>query len=252
MDRELLYHGIDRMDERGFQGQGVNILIYEEPESGHAARVEQSVLFMAPQARTFCAWFHPGHFKAREMVSYIVENDIHIVNISLAASGYPEAFLRTLDGFVRRGMLSFCAAGNERERGPFGLGIDVAITVGAASLDPRGRPRRDAESAVSRYLDFLFLRPPPTLAGRGTSFAAPMACGFAARLLSGYGRLSQAEMYRVFRSLARRVPLGGRPERASRREEHWNRYAGWGIPVYRPARMEEILREIHAQREDGE
>ena len=233
----LGFHGIGEMDRLGFRGQGVNILVFEVPETGHADRVEASVRYMAPEANVLRAWFNLHPFHRNDLIRFIVEENIHIVNISLAASGYPEEFLRTLDEFIRRGLLVFSAAGNEGDRGPFGLASDVGIMVGAASLQPDGTVRKDESSAISRWLDFMFLKPPPELAGMGTSFASPMAAGFAARILSGYGGMHQKEMYWAMRALALDMAEPG-----------WDRYTGWGIPVFREDRMDPVYREILAFR----
>lgn len=253
MDKELVFHGVDKLDELGFRGQGVNVLIFEVAESPHADMVEACLAYMAPQARIHRAWFSLRYFKVKEMLTYIIDHDIHIVNISLSAKGYPASFVRLLSDLIDRGLLVFTAGGNGADKGPFGLAMDAGIMVGAAHLSKGGQAVRDKSSAISPYLDVLFLRPPASVAGRGTSFSTPMAAGFAARLLSGYGRIEQNQMLEVFRRLSIKgegllkdeadLGPGGEdrgPEDKGLREKKSPRL-GWGIPVFRPALMEELL-----------
>lgn len=231
MDRELSFHGIDQLDEMGYRGQKVNVLIFEVPGTEHASKVEASLRYMAPEVNVFHAWFNLRNFKLKEMVQYIVENEIHIINISLSSEGYPSQFIQMLDDFIERGLLVFCAAGNDRDHGPFGLAMDVAITIGAASLINDEVCKRDESSAITSYLDFIFLRPPNHIAGYGTSFASPMAAGFAARLLSGYGRIEQPGMIELLRAFSQDHSKLIQDD-VQNSEIIKSKYTGWGIPVF--------------------
>ncbi|QRN86398.1 S8/S53 family peptidase [Clostridia bacterium] len=240
MDKELLFHGIKRLDEMGYKGQKVNVLIFEVPGTDHASRVEASLRYMAPEVNVYHAWYNLRNFKLIEMVQYIVEKEIHIINISLSAEGYPSEFVQMLEDFIERGLLVFCAAGNDRDKGPFGLAMDVAITIGAASLIEEEVCKRDDSSAITSYLDFIFLRPPDHIAGHGTSFASPMAAGLAARLLSGYGRIEQQEMIEVFRVLSQHHSKLLRDD-AENSSVIKSRYTGWGAPIFKQELVEELL-----------
>jgi hypothetical protein len=240
MDRELLFHGINKLDEMGYRGQKVNVLIFEVPGTDHAGRVEDSLRYMAPEVNVFRAWFNLRNFKLKEMVQYIVEKDIHIMNISLSTEGYPYVFIQMLADFIERGLLVFCAAGNDRDRGPFGLAMDVSITIGAASLVGDEVSKRDDSSAITSYLDFTFLRPPEPIAGFGTSFASPMAAGLAARLLSGYGRIEQETMIEVFKALSQHHNKLLRDD-VENNNLIKSKHTGWGLPIFNQQLLEKVL-----------
>lgn len=244
MDDQLQVHGVDWMDDKGFTGQGVNVLVYEWAGSEHSDRVADAVRYMAPGAQVFQAWFDPGRQDMLELIRFIVDNRIHVMNISLASAGTAGRFVRTLNDFVKRGLLVFCAAGNHGDRGPFGLAREVGITVGGAGLDDQGRPVRDDTSGITRYLDFLFQRPPLPQGGMGTSFASPMSAGFAARILSGHGRFDQYQLYDLLRALSRPVLVRepGIRTLELRGADQWDPAAGWGMPVYDPNIVEQVLR----------
>ncbi len=248
MDKELTIHGVDWMEDKGFRGQGVNVLVYEWAGSEHSNRVADAVSYMAPEAQVFQAWFEPGRRDMLELIRFIVDHQIHIMNISLASDGTSGPFVRTLNDFVKRGLLVFCAAGNRRDRGPFGLAREVGITIGGAALDDGGRPVRDDTSGITRYLDFLFQRPPLPQGGMGTSFASPMAAGFAARILSGHGRFDQFGLYELLRELSRPVLVRERGSRTLefRGQDRWDPAAGWGLPVYEPNTVSRVLRRQEA------
>lgn len=232
MDKELIYHGVDHLDALGYKGQGVNVLVFENTENSHSHLVAATAQYMAPECNVI-RWY--SSLESKEIVDYCKANKVDIINISLATRSQYPILIDALRSLIHDGVIVFSAAGNQGEDGHKGLGKEVSIMVGAGSIRADGKAWKDPTSGIDEQMDFIFLTPP---ARQGTSFAAPMAAGLAARLLN-HRRYTQPEIYKLFMDMAEDMAESDWKNWSDQPLEGWDKFSGWGIPRFRPEDMEE-------------
>lgn len=228
MDKELIYHGIDKMEQMGATGAGIKILVLENPSKDHSLNVAAAVRWVAPEVEVI-----RDSIDHRELPAYCREQGIDIINISQATSFISEERNAAYRQFVQDGGILFCAAGNWTDQGPFGVGKEVGIMVGAGTIRSDGKAYRDSYSGIHEEMDFMFLSDKRKM-NNGTSFTAPMAAAWAARLLS-LKRFTQPEIYQIMMDMAE--PL------ADDTITGWDKFQGWGAPRFDPEKIAKYLEE---------
>lgn len=203
MNANLEYMGVDKLHALGCTGKGFNALVLE-PESSHRSLVAKALHEAAPDCTIYTEyWGSSGDLS--EMVRFCANNEIDIINISLATTRDIPEFEEALQKIVDSGVTVFVAGGNEGADGHKGLGHEVGIMVGAATLVD-GKPRKDPHSAIDVEMDFMSLKPPGL---QGTSFASPTLAGIMASIYSYLGKMDQTESYGVLEALAQDMNLPG-------------------------------------------
>ena len=217
MDKELIYHGIDKMESIGATGEGITILVRENPYNEHSKLVASAVKWVTPKANII-----RDNIDHRQLLQYLIDNKVDIINIS-QATNYPSEDLNSvLREFIKLGGIVFCAAGNWTDKGPFGVGKEVAIMIGAGSFRKDGKVYRDTYSGIHEEMDFMFISDKLKM-NNGTSFTSPMAAAWAARLLS-LKKFTQQEMYQIMMEMS--IPL------SDDTIEGWDKWNGWGSPQF--------------------
>ncbi len=154
---------------------------------------------------------------------YATARGARVINISFGGRGYSAAEQRAIDDAVRAGALVVVAAGNDggSAGGPAYPGAyRQVLTVGA--LGPGGRAlalsERGPQVAIAAPGKNIASIPPRALPGiaaaglvrrTGTSMAAAIVSGAAARIIARHPRWSAQQVRAVLRETARDVPPAG-------------------------------------------
>lgn len=211
--------GIDKLHDLSHKGQGWNVLIYEDTDESHRLRVAENLSYTALESNIYHEYFGvKGETDGQQLIDFVHQNNIKVVNISLASNhSYPD-FNIALKQLRDEGVIIFCGAGNEGADGHKGIGHDdnIAIMVGAGT-NRDGGIYKDPYSGIDEEMDFMSLK---KYGYSGTSFASPWLAGMVLCLLNYFGDINADQIYSVLKSICQDMGDEGRDD-----------YTGWGIPI---------------------
>lgn len=220
-------HNFEEWNQLGYKGQGVKILNLEGYD-GHGKSTYDTILKSNLESQV--DWCQMGfglkadvlyhlnittkdrNYKLEnldEFGEFLKEYDI----ITVSQSGSYGSQLEDL--FSKSGAVLISSAGNDDFDGVTGRFKDIGFSIGAVEYR-NGKIIRESYSAVGPKLDFVFFH----YEKEGTSFSAPTAADFCARILGKYPHTNKYQMYDVLVDLC--VDLG---------EANKDQYFGHGLPV---------------------
>jgi subtilisin family serine protease len=157
-------------------------------------------------------------------LKYASARGARVINVSFGGRGFSRLEQDAVDAAVRRGALVVAAAGNTGARGgppdyPGAYRQVMAVGALAATGAPLALSARGPQIAVAAPGEGILSTAPPRLAAgaanglvarTGTSMAAAIVSGAAARIMAERPRLSAQQVRTLIETTASDVPPGGR------------------------------------------
>lgn len=245
LDNQLKYLNVAEYHKLGYKGQGLTVL-NTEPLDRHGQMTSGVLLDYAPELNIInsAISFSASGDKISSIsirvngVSIPLEEAIDKYKIKLVTTSQagktPDIVLNYFKELQKRkGIIFFCAAGNDGTDGVTGKYTkdDTAIAVGSIRLE-NGIVKHNNYSSQGDELDFVMF----TGRGTGTSSASPALAALVSLLLNRYGDFNQNQCVGILKSLS--VDLGD------------VRYYGYGVPVLPLTDKLEILDKLKNSREE--
>lgn len=225
--RQIDFNNVKKYHEQGYKGKGVAIL-NAEGVGNHRNMTSKVIKCYAPEA-TLLESNISAHIKGDKVLyaritiydetldleKAIDKYKIKIINRSFAGSSPKPLLTYFRDIQKRKGVIFFCAAGNNGYEGITGMWAkdDTAIAVGALRILDNCKLELYRYSSRGDELDFVsFLAK-----GEGTSAASPALAAQTALLINKYGDFGQRECVEILKSIS--IRLGPKTE------------YGWGLPI---------------------
>lgn len=243
--RQIEYLNIKKYHGKGYNGKGVTIL-NAEGSGDHRDMTSKVIRDFAPEVKLLESLISVRTSGEKVLEATVTingekldfEKAIDKYNIKIVTRSYSgsssTAYLNYLkDIQKRKGVIFFCAAGNDGSDGVTGIWSrdDTAISVGACRLLENGNIERYSYSSQGEELDFVtFLA-----RGQGTSAASPSLAAQTALLLNRYGNFNQIECVEILKSIG--INLGAKEK------------FGWGLPVLPLTDKLEILEKLRGAEE---
>lgn len=177
-------HKNDVEDKNGHGTHVAGILAANKNDKGIVGVAPMSSLYVAK------AFDHRGvadDFKIKESINWLMENNVHIINMSFSANNKP-SYYEEIKTAYNKGIILVCAAGNSGRARQLSYPAKYPETISVAAVDMRGKVSNfssrnvDADIAAAGY-EILSCYPGGKYARfSGTSMAAPIISGAAAIL----------------------------------------------------------------------
>jgi subtilisin family serine protease len=229
LERQLEFTNVKTYHDAGYTGKGITILNTEDGDEDHGQMTNGCILDYAPNVTIINSWIRQ-RIKSNEFVTmpyievdgeyYDLDDAIDLFNIKLITTSYAGSeptvlldYFKTLQ--EEKGVIMFCAAGNEDDEAGLYSADDTATTVSASKLYEDGTVKIRYYGELGE-IDFSFFMG----SGTGTSAASPSLTGFTALLLDRYGDMTQDEMREVLKSIS--LDYG---------DTGYDDYYGDGIPI---------------------
>lgn len=228
------YLNIDKYHEKGFKGQGINILNLESETSEHGEHVCKVIKDVAPNCKIFkgtigakckggkCVELNIHTSTGKyDLIEFIKTNNIKIINASLGMENLTDKEPTNI--YIRENIIDKLGVIFTNSAGNCGSHICgrykyCAIVVGACWLKDDGTIEKANYSGTGEEIDFnTFCH---GLGQQGTSFSAPFLAGQIALLLNKYKDMNQYQVYNLLKDNCKDLGDKGKD----------NKF-GWGLPI---------------------
>lgn len=231
--------GVTSWHNKGYKGQGINILNTESLDDSHSIFTRDAVVFIAPDSNVYSAdvslkynggiyEYHRVNYNdsVYDWQEFVDLFSIDGVTRSIGSSGtyYNEYKYNYWNQFVEDGILFSCSAGNDG--GSYDMDTvgspfppEISFAIGAISYqESTDTFIKAGYSSTGPDLDFVTF--PVTQYGvSGTSFASPAFMGLCAVIMSRCGKMKFNHIYEFLQDISIDIGIEG---------FDWNH--GWGFP----------------------
>jgi N-acetyl-anhydromuramyl-L-alanine amidase AmpD len=219
--KEVLdFLNISKWHDAGYKGQGVKVLMIDDgwedrpwfdgklhivhsngpSGSQHGIKTAETLHIVAPEAEIYVHEVsYPAYPTPDVVLRYILENDIHIVSMSMGGSIFRQPEYRSLLAEATKKAIFFTSAGNTG--GPLtGAANDDEywIAVGAAYL-LKGKPMRESYSSIGPSLDVMGLTGIEVHSSDGQRLFAPEGTSFSCPVVAGMMAIYYSWFYEQYR-----------------------------------------------------
>lgn len=248
--RQVEFLNINKYHEAGYKGKSI-VILNAEGAGDHREMTSKVITDYAPEATLLESLISVRTSGNKVLEATVTINGekidleeaidkykIKVVTRSYGGGSSAKAYLNYLkDIQKRKGVIFFCAAGNDGNEGVTGIWTkdDTAIAVGAARILANKKIELYNYSSRGEELDFVtFLA-----RGQGTSAASPGLAAQTILLLQKYGDFNQEEGVEILKCISADLGEPGDDDKY-----------GWGLPILPLTDKLEILERLRGENMD--